>query len=165
MKLLEAFEIKNLSREINSSAADIVIEKMVMSKLSDEIILKCSSNETVHPYIVKQLELFISNAYFKNDGKKAIIEIYFSGEDNLSPENLWNKYSEMLYWVVGEQQRFLSYSFNDAIVSFTDSGILLSKYLANKHPLCGVFIVVNEATYGSQPRFDIAYLLSSPPFE
>ncbi len=125
MKLLEAFEIKNLSKEIDSSAADIIIEKMVMSKLSDEIILKCSSPKTVHPYIIKQLELFISNAYFKNDGKKAIIEMYFSGENNLSPENLWNKYSEMLYWVVGEQQRFLSYSFNDAIVSFTESSIVL----------------------------------------
>ena len=125
MKLLETFELRNLTNDIITAASEIEVDKMILSKTSNVVVIKCHSNKIVHPFIIHQLELLITSAYFGSNGKVVQIEMFFPFETDKSPENLWKKYGDLLIYVAGIQHKYESYVAAEANVSFKENSIIL----------------------------------------
>lgn len=125
MKLLDTFELKNLTNDIRNAVSETEVDKMILSKTSDTAVICCHSNRIVHPFIIHQLELLITAAYFKPNGRRAQIDIRFPFETDKTPESLWKKYGELLIYEAGFQHRYESYIASEAEVSFGDNSIVL----------------------------------------
>lgn len=134
-EIFEVFKLQNIKDEVKERTKNIIIDKIVLSSTSNEVVVHCHHSSFIHPYYIDQLSMYIGNAYFAKSGKKSRFYINFEDKIPEGNEEFWKKYGEFVtYKLIGEDHMY-SYVFDLANIYFSEETMVIdmsNDFISNK---------------------------------
>ena len=133
--IFEVFKLEHIKDELRERTKNIEIDKIVLSSVSNEVVILCHHSSFIHPYYIDQLSMYISNAYFAESGRKSVLDIHYECELPDTTAELWKKYGEFVTYRLINKEQLYSYAFELAEIRFANDTMVLDlsdDFISNK---------------------------------